>query len=139
MNTHGKEFGRILFALAAIAMLAGVTARSAGAQDGQTITSRAAQDTWLCLDEGGEPRAIGSTIYCVFPGGHGWACEEAETLHDCHEFLTTSVGSVKGGVVQSETVSLAVGQSSSGIAAANPKTAQIAKSASANVESASNP
>ena len=66
MNTRQIAIGRIVFALAAFALLAGFTVRSAGAMDGQTITSRAADDTAFCLSMGESPGRLAraSTALC---------------------------------------------------------------------------
>jgi len=112
MKTRRITIGRIVFVLAAIAMLTRFTARSAWALDGQTITGRAAADTLACLNDGGSPRAIDSSIYCVFPGGHGWMCEEAGDVRECHVFMVANGVSDKVVLGQSGVGSLQVSQSS---------------------------
>jgi hypothetical protein len=98
MNATTKLFGRIAFAVAAVALLVGISGGLAKAEpvdidSGPMTVARA-----LCVGSGGDWELTNGIFRCYYGdhyNGHGWACDMTVNPPVCWSFFTLPTGKVK--------------------------------------------
>jgi hypothetical protein len=98
MNATTKIIGRIAFAVAAVALLVGISGGLAKAQpvdidSGPMTVARA-----LCVGSGGDWELTNGIFRCYYGDhytGHGWACDMTVSPPVCWSFFTVPTGGVK--------------------------------------------
>jgi len=93
MNTRRITIGRIVFAMAAIAMLMGFVSQPAGAEN-ISMNQFATNVYHMCTDLGGTPWTSndGMRVGCDYGDGHGFGCNIV--TKKCWSWLTASGGIV---------------------------------------------
>jgi hypothetical protein len=88
MNATTKLIGRIAFAVAAVALLVGISGGLAKAQPVDIDSGPVLVARGLCVGSGGDWNITNNVFFCTYGNGHGWACDMDVSPPTCWSFFT---------------------------------------------------